>query len=145
MTDPAAVQAQFEKAVDPAYADQQLADKLGIAFTEATPERVSGTMPAKGNLQPYGLVHGGANGVLAESLGSLCAALNAAPGRIAMGLELSCTHHRGVREGVITGVATPVHVGRGTVTVEIVLTDDQGRRTCTARLTCVVRDAAPGA
>lgn len=131
--------------IDPAYADQQLGDKMGIVFTEASPERVVGTMPAKGNLQPYGLVHGGANAVLAESIGSLCAALNAAPGRAAMGLELSCTHHRGVRDGVVTGVASPVHVGRGTVTVDIVLTDDQGRRTCSARLTCVIRDAAPGA
>lgn len=131
--------------IDPAYADQQLGDKMGIVFTEASPERVVATMPAKGNLQPYGLVHGGANAVLAESIGSLCAALNDAPGRAAMGLELSCTHHRGVRDGVVTGVATPVHVGRGTVTVHIVLTDDQGRRTCTARLTCVIRDAAPGA
>lgn len=131
--------------IDPAYADQQLGDKMGIVFTEASPERVVGTMPAKGNLQPYGLVHGGANAVLAESIGSLCAALNAAPGRAAMGLELSCTHHRGVRDGVVTGVATPVHVGRGTITVDIVLTDDEGRRTCSARLTCVIRDAAPGA
>lgn len=145
MTDPAAVHAAFQAQIDPAYTDQQLGDKLGIVFTEATPERVVATMPSKGNLQPYGLVHGGANAALAESTGSLCAGLNAAPGRVAMGLELSCTHHRGVRKGLVTGVATPLHVGRGTVTVDIVLTDEQGRRSCTARLTCVVRDAAPGA
>jgi 1,4-dihydroxy-2-naphthoyl-CoA hydrolase len=128
---------------DPAFAEQQLNDKMGVRFTETSPQRVVATMPVEGNLQPYGLLHGGANGVLAESLGSVLAALNAGPGRIAVGLELSCTHHRAVRAGTVTGVATPVHVGRGTVTAEIVLTDDAGRRTCTARLTCVVRDRPP--
>jgi uncharacterized protein (TIGR00369 family) len=131
--------------IDPAAADQQLNDKIGMQLIEATPERVVGTIPVEGNLQPYGLLHGGANAVLAEALGSTVAALNAGPGRAAMGLELSCTHHRAVRSGKVTGVATPLHVGRGTITVEIVLTDDEGRRTCTARLTCVVRDRPPGA
>lgn len=130
--------------IDPAAADQQLNDKVGMQLVEATPERVVGTIPVEGNLQPYGLLHGGANAVLAEALGSTVAALNAGPGRAAMGLELSCTHHRAVRSGKVTGVATPLHVGRGTITAEIVLTDDEGRRTCTARLTCVVRDRPPG-
>jgi uncharacterized protein (TIGR00369 family) len=131
--------------VDPAVADQQLNAKVGMKLLEVTPERVVGTIPVEGNLQPYGLLHGGANAVLAEALGSTVAALNAGPDRAAMGLELSCTHHRAVRSGLVTGVATPLHVGRGTITTEIVLTDDQGRRTCTARLTCVVRDKPPGA
>jgi uncharacterized protein (TIGR00369 family) len=131
--------------VDPAVADQQLNEKVGMKLLEVTPERVVGTIPVEGNLQPYGLLHGGANAVLAEALGSTVAALNAGPDRAAMGLELSCTHHRAVRSGLVTGVATPLHVGRGTITTEIVLTDDQGRRTCTARLTCVVRDKPPGA
>ncbi len=130
--------------IDPAAADQQLNDKVGMQLIEVTPERVVGTIPVEGNLQPYGLLHGGANAVLAEALGSTVAALNAGPGRAAMGLELSCTHHRAVRSGQVTGVATPLHVGRGTITAEIVLTDDEGRRTCTARLTCVVRDRPPG-
>ncbi|MFI5593528.1 PaaI family thioesterase [Amycolatopsis sp. NPDC051758] len=131
--------------IDPAAADQQLNDKVGMKLLEATAERVVGTIPVEGNLQPYGLLHGGANAVLAEALGSTVAALNAGPDRAAMGLELSCTHHRAVRSGTVTGVATPLHVGRGTITAEIVLTDDEGRRTCTARLTCVVRDRPPGA
>ncbi|EOD64184.1 MULTISPECIES: hotdog fold thioesterase [Amycolatopsis] len=131
--------------IDPAAADQQLNDKVGMKLLEATAERVVGTIPVEGNLQPYGLLHGGANAVLAEALGSTVAALNAGPGKAAMGLELSCTHHRAVRSGTVTGVATPLHVGRGTITAEIVLTDDEGRRTCTARLTCVVRDRPPGA
>jgi uncharacterized protein (TIGR00369 family) len=131
-------------AVDPAAADQQLNEKVGMKLLEIGPERVVGTIPVAGNLQPYGLLHGGANAVLAEALGSTVAALNAGPERAAMGLELSCTHHRAVRSGLVTGVATPLHVGRGTITVEIVITDDEDRRTCTARLTCVVRDRPPG-
>lgn len=121
------------------FEDQQLNDKLGMQVVEATPEKVVATIPVKGNLQPYGLLHGGANAVLAEALGSVLAALNA-NGKPAVGLELSCTHHRGVRDGVVTGVATPLHVGRTTVTSHIELTDDRGRRTCTARLTCIITD-----
>lgn len=134
----------LEYSVPAEYADQQLNDKIGLKVLEASPERVVGTMPVAGNLQPYGLLHGGANATLAEALGSIVAALNA-NGRAAMGLELACTHHRAVREGSVTGVAVPVHVGRGTVTAEIVITDDQGRRTCTAKLTCIIRDIPPGA
>jgi uncharacterized protein (TIGR00369 family) len=116
---------------------------MGIEFTEWEPHRVVATMPVKGNLQPYGLLHGGANAVLAETAGSVCAAINA-PGRATVGLELSCTHHRPAFDGVVTAVATPLHVGRTMATIEIVISDDHGRRTCTARLTCVIRDRAPG-
>lgn len=141
MTEPNTNNVIADYTIDPAFADQQLNDKLGLVVTEAAPERVVATMPVKGNLQPYGLLHGGANAVLAEALGSISAALNAGEGRLALGLELSCTHHRGVRSGTVTGVATPIHVGRGTITSEIVITDESGKRSCTARLTCVVRDA----
>ena len=131
--------------VPPEIVEQLLPTRMGIEITEWSPERVVGTMPVKGNLQPYGLLHGGANAVLAETLGSTCAALNAGMDRATLGLELSCTHHRAVREGIVTGVAVPLHAGRGTATVEIVITDEQGRRTCTARLTCLIRDLPPGA
>ncbi|RKT82167.1 uncharacterized domain 1-containing protein [Saccharopolyspora antimicrobica] len=125
-------------------AEEQLADKLGIEYETLTPDRVVATMPVAGNRQPYGLLHGGANAALAETLGSIAAALNAGEGRIAVGLELSCTHHRAATAGKVTGVATPVHRGRSTATYEIVITDEQDRRTCTARLTCVLRDQPPG-
>jgi uncharacterized protein (TIGR00369 family) len=131
--------------VRPEVADQLLQDKMGIEITEWNPERVVATMPVEGNRQPYGLLHGGANATLAETIGSVAAALNAPEGRVALGLELSCTHHRAARDGLVTGVATPVHVGRSTSTYEIVITDEEGKRTCTARLTCIVRAAAPGA
>ncbi|MER6990060.1 hotdog fold thioesterase [Saccharopolyspora hirsuta] len=125
-------------------AEEQLADKLGIEYVTLQPDRVVATMPVAGNRQPYGLLHGGANAALAETLGSIAAALNAGEGRIAVGLELSCTHHRAATEGKVTGVATPVHRGRSTSTYEIVVTDEKDRRTCTARLTCVLRDQPPG-
>jgi 1,4-dihydroxy-2-naphthoyl-CoA hydrolase len=118
-----------------------LARQMGIAILEATPERVVGTMPVDGNTQPYGLLHGGASAVLAETLGSIGSALHAGANRIALGLELNATHHRAASEGAVTGVATPVHRGVSTATYTIVITDDRDRRICTARLTCLLRDA----
>jgi uncharacterized protein (TIGR00369 family) len=81
--------------------------------------------------------------VLAESLGSIGSALLAAPDRIAVGIEINATHHRSVTSGWVTGVAVPVHTGRTLATWDIEITDDQGRRVCTSRLTCMLRDA-PG-
>ncbi|MFE2751454.1 hotdog fold thioesterase [Actinosynnema sp. NPDC059335] len=129
---------------DQAVAHEQLTTKLGIEITRWDADRLVGTMPVKGNRQPYGLLHGGANAVLAETLGSVAAAMHAAPERMAVGLELSCTHHRAVAEGVVTGVCTPIHRGRSTATYEIVITDEQGRRACTARLTCFLKEATKG-
>jgi uncharacterized protein (TIGR00369 family) len=118
-----------------------LTDRMHITFLEAAPERVVGTMPVAGNTQPYGLLHGGASAVLAESLGSIGAAMHAGEGRIAVGIELSCTHHRSATDGVVTGVATPITLGRTLACYEIVVSDEQGRRLCTARLTALLRDA----
>jgi 1,4-dihydroxy-2-naphthoyl-CoA hydrolase len=120
-----------------------LPSRMGITVTAASPEQVTGTMPVDGNIQPYGLLHGGASCVLAESLGSLGAALQAGPGRFAVGIEISATHHRAVAEGIVTGVATRVHGGRTTATYEIAISDDRGRRVCSARLTCLLRDQIP--
>jgi 1,4-dihydroxy-2-naphthoyl-CoA hydrolase len=117
---------------------------MGIEIIEASAERVVGTMPVAGNTQPYGLLHGGASCVLAESLGSLGAALQAGPGRATLGIEINATHHRGAAHGLVTGVATLLHGGRTLTTYEIVITDEQDRRVCTARLTCLYRDAIPG-
>ena len=120
-----------------------LPGRMGITVTAASAEQVTGTMPVDGNIQPYGLLHGGASCVLAESLGSLGAALQAGPGRFAIGIEISATHHRAVAHGVVTGVATRVHGGRTTATYEIAISDDRGRRVCSARLTCLLRDQVP--
>ncbi|MDX3855510.1 hotdog fold thioesterase [Streptomyces sp. AK02-01A] len=120
-----------------------LGTRMGVHITEASADRVTGTMPVEGNTQPYGLLHGGASAVLAETLGSVGAMLHGGSTRIAVGVDLNCTHHRGVRSGIVTGVATPVHRGRTTATYAIVITDEHGKRVCTARLTCLLRDAGP--
>jgi 1,4-dihydroxy-2-naphthoyl-CoA hydrolase len=119
---------------------EQLQERMGLEFLALSLDEVVGRLPVAGNRQPYGLLHGGANAVLAESLGSILSALHALPERFPVGLELSCTHHRAVTDGWVTGTARPVHVGRSTSTTEIVIVDEQGRRTCTALLTCVHRD-----
>ncbi|WP_051265185.1 hotdog fold thioesterase [Nakamurella lactea] len=112
---------------------------MGIRIEEFGPDRVAASMPVVGNRQPFGLLHGGANGVLAEALGSFHAALLAGPGRVAVGVELSCTHHRSMTAGSVTGVSTPVHVGRTMMTFDIVISREDGARVCTARLSCLVR------
>ena len=122
---------------------EQLGTRMGIELVHLSLDEVVGRMPVAGNRQPYGLLHGGANAVLAETLGSVLAALHALPERLPVGLELNCTHHRAATEGWVTGTARPVHVGRTTSTSEIVVVDERGRRTCTARLTCVHRDPPP--
>jgi uncharacterized protein (TIGR00369 family) len=120
-----------------------LAERMGVAVLEASPERVVGTMPVEGNTQPYGLLHGGASCVLAESLGSIGAVLHGmtVSRPFAVGVDINATHHRSVRSGIVTGVATPVHRGRTTVTYEVVITEEGGERVCTARLTCLLRGA----
>ncbi|MFH9551408.1 hotdog fold thioesterase [Streptomyces sp. NBC_00377] len=121
-----------------------LGTRMGVDILEASADRVVGTMPVEGNTQPYGLLHGGASAVLAETLGSVGAMLHGGSSKIAVGVDLNCTHHRGARSGLVTGVATPVHQGRSTATYEIVISDQEGRRVCTARLTCLLRDVRPG-
>ena len=120
-----------------------LPGRMGITVSAARAEQVIGSMPVDGNIQPYGLLHGGASCVLAETLGSLGAALHAGAGRFAVGIEISATHHRAVAGGVVTGVATRVHGGRTTATYEIAISDGRGRRVCSARLTCLLRDQVP--
>ena len=116
-----------------------LAERMNIVVVEAAPGRVVGTMPVEGNTQPYGLLHGGASAVLAESLGSIAGALHAGPDRMVVGVDLSCTHHRGVRSGLVTGVATPLHEGQTIATYQITICDEEGHLVCTARLTCLIR------
>ncbi|MFH8725959.1 PaaI family thioesterase [Streptomyces termitum] len=120
-----------------------LGNRMGVRIVEASAERVVGTLPVEGNTQPYGLLHGGASAVLAETLGSVGAMLHGGASKIAVGVDLNCTHHRGARSGLVTGVATPVHRGRSTATYEIVISDEEGRRVCSARLTCMLREIGP--
>ena len=125
-------------------ADGTLAGRMGITIVSASASRVVATMPVEGNTQPHGLLHGGASCVLAETIGSLGAFLHAGAGRTVVGIEISATHHRGVRDGELTAVATLAHGGRTLATYDIVITDTGGHRVCTSRLTCLIRDQAQG-
>jgi 1,4-dihydroxy-2-naphthoyl-CoA hydrolase len=116
----------------------ELNAKLGVEFVEVSKERVVATMPVEGNRQPYGLLHGGASIALAETLGSVMAAVHAGPDRQTVGVDMNATHHRAARDGVVTGTCTVVSAGRTLVSSEIVVRDAEGRRLCTARLTCMV-------
>ena len=119
-----------------------LAERMGIELVTLSDDQVVATMPVEGNTQPYGLLHGGASCVLAETVGSIAAANYAHPDRLAVGIEINATHHRAARRGVVTGVAVPGHLGRSLATYEITVTDEQDRKICTARLTCMLVDRA---
>lgn len=116
-----------------------LAERMGIRLVEAVPGRVVATMPVEGNTQPYGLLHGGASAVLAETVGSIAAWLHGGPDAAPVGVDLSCTHHRAARSGEVTAVATALSEGRTVASYDIRITDAEGRPVCTARLTCLIR------
>lgn len=122
-----------------------LNNRMGIEITEVSAERLVGTMPVEGNTQPYGLLHGGASVVLAESLGSIGSALHAGADRVVVGVDINATHHRAARGGLVTGVATPISLGNTLCSWEVVISDEDGKRVCTSRITCLVRGQAPGA
>lgn len=119
-----------------------LAERMGITITQASPERVVATMPVHGNTQPYGLLHGGASVVLAETLGSIGSALHAAQfKKIAVGIDINATHHKSAHSGIVTGVATPISQGRSLASYHIEITNEAGERVCTSRITCMLRPA----
>ena len=122
-----------------------LHERLGIEILEARPDRVVGRMPVAGNTQPFGLLHGGASCALAEGLGSIAATMHGmgmSPQHVAIGVDINATHHRAVRSGYVTGVATPAHRGRRSATYEVAIEDEEGRRVCTARITCLLQRAS---
>lgn len=121
-----------------------LAEKMGFEWVEFSVDRAVATMPVEGNTQPVGLLHGGAYVVLGESLGSMAANLHAGPGRLAVGVDINATHTRSATSGVVTGVCTPIHLGRTMTVHEIVVSDDQGRRCSTIRITNLIKDAPAG-
>ena len=119
----------------------ELAVKMGIDFVELSAAYSVARMPVEGNRQVVGLLHGGAHVVLGESLGSISSAIHAGPGRIAVGIEINATHSRSITEGWVTGTCTALVLGRTLATHEIVMTDEQGRRLSTVRMTNYLRDA----
>ena len=115
-----------------------LDQKMGIKILEAEPGRLVGTMPVEGNTQPMGLLHGGANVVLAESLGSIGTSLHAGPNRKIVGVDINATHHKSATTVLVTGVATAISLGKTLCSWEIIITNEAGERTCTARITCLI-------
>jgi uncharacterized protein (TIGR00369 family) len=111
---------------------------MGIEIIEASPQRLVGRMPVEGNTQPAGLLHGGASVVLAESLGSIGTQLHAGMDRRIVGIDVNATHHKSATSGFVTGVATAISLGKTMCCYEIVITNEQGERTCTARITCLI-------
>lgn len=112
--------------------------KMGIEIIEASPQRMVGTMPVEGNTQPMGLLHGGANVVLAETLGSVGAHLHAGPNRKVVGVDVNATHHKSATSGIVTAVATAVTLGKTLCCYEVEITNEKGERTCSARITCLI-------
>lgn len=117
-----------------------LPERMGIRFTEFTRDRAVATMPVEGNTQPFGLLHGGAYVVLGESLGSMHAGFLAPEGKIPVGVDINATHTGSARSGSVTGVCTPVHVGRSLAVHEIVVSDEHGHRLSTIRITNFYKD-----
>lgn len=112
--------------------------KMGIEIVEASPQRLVATMPVEGNTQPLGLLHGGANVVLAESLGSIGTQLHAGPHRRIVGVDINATHHKSATSGIVTGVATAITLGKTLCCYNVEITNDKGEKTCTARITCLI-------
>ena len=117
-----------------------LGEALGLKFTEVGDDFVRGTMPVDARThQPYGLLHGGASVALAETLGSTGGMLTVDPTQdLVVGLDINANHVRGVKSGVVTGTARPLHLGRTTQVWEIRIEDEQGKLVCLSRITLAV-------
>ena len=117
-----------------------LGEHLGMQFTEVGENYLKATMPVDHRThQPYGLLHGGASVALAETLGSVGAALTLDPDLfICVGMEINANHLRSVRSGTVTGTATPLHRGSSSQVWEIKIHDDHGKLVCISRLTVAV-------
>lgn len=119
-----------------------LADKMGIEFLEFSPDHAVATMPVMGNTQPIMLLHGGAYVVLGETLGSMHANLMAPEGHVAVGVDINATHTGSARSGIVTGVCTPIKLGRSIAVHEIIISDEAGNRCSTVRITNFYKSAA---
>lgn len=122
-----------------------MVEHLGIELTELGDNFLVARMPVdQRTIQPAGILHGGANVVLAETLGSVAGNLVVPAGKMVVGVEINANHLRSARSGFVTGTVTPVHLGRSTQVWDIRIVDDAQRLTCVSRLTVAVVDK-PGA
>jgi 1,4-dihydroxy-2-naphthoyl-CoA hydrolase len=119
-----------------------LMEKLGMEFVDVGPERVTARMPVAGNVQPYGLLHGGATAALCETIASFGTAMLVGPDRLVMGIELNVNHIRAVRAGTVTATGTPLHVGRTTAVWDMKVHDEEGKLVAVSRLTLAIREPA---
>lgn len=118
---------------------KSMVEHLGIEFTELTDNSLSARMPVdQRTKQPFGLLHGGANVVLAETLGSVAGNLVVPDDRMVVGVEINANHLRAVRDGYVVGTTTPVHLGRSTQVWDIKIEDADGKLSCVSRLTLAV-------
>lgn len=126
------------------YQQQTLVTHLGIRYTEIGDDYIRGTMPVDAHTkQPAGILHGGASAALAETLGSTGANLVVdRKTTLCVGLELNCNHIRAMREGLVTGTARPLHIGKTTQVWEIRITDEEDRLVCVSRITMAVLERA---
>jgi len=122
------------------YGLGELAERMGIKLIEVSANKTTGTMPVQGNRQPLGLLNGGANAILAETLGSIAANVAAYPDRVAVGVDINVTHHKGVKDGFVKGIATPLHVGKTTGSYLIEILNDKEERSASARLTVFFKE-----
>jgi 1,4-dihydroxy-2-naphthoyl-CoA hydrolase len=124
----------------PSAPRQTLLSTLDIEIIEMTKRRVVARMPVGPKVhQPFGLLHGGASVALAETAASVAGSLNVDPAKqTVVGLEINANHLRGKRDGVVTAVATPVHIGRRTQVWEIRITDENDKPVCVSRCTLAV-------
>jgi uncharacterized protein (TIGR00369 family) len=116
-----------------------LMERLGMEFLEAGPERIVARMPVEGNVQPYGILHGGATAALCETIASFGTAFLVGPDRRVVGVELNINHIRAVREGFVTATGVPLHVGRSTAVWTMEVRDDEDRLVAVSRLTLAIR------
>ena len=117
-----------------------LSEKMGIQFHKLTATHSIATMPVEGNTQSFGVLHGGAYVVLGESLGSISANIHAGADHNAVGIEINATHTGSARKGFVTGECRAIHLGRTLTSHEIVVTDEDGRRLSTIRITNLVKE-----
>ena len=124
------------------WGERNMVKHVGIEFTEAGDDYLKATMPVdERTQQPLGLLHGGASVVLAETLGSTAAACCLdLEKQYAVGIEINANHIRGVREGIVTGTARPLHIGAKTHVWEIKIHDEKERLVCVSRLTLAILD-----
>lgn len=113
--------------------------KMGIKFRHLSAEYCEGEMPVQGNNQPFGILHGGANAVLAESLASVASLFLIAENQIAVGLQVQMTHHAAAKTGIVIGSAKLIHSGRSIATYEVQIHDESKKLTSSGQVICFLK------